>query len=119
MAAAKGDVPIHALVSRGGRPDLAEMYLGDLTIPTLLIVGSRDDLVLRLNQSAFEQIRCEKKLYIVDGATHLFEVPGTLDEVSVLAREWFLEYLPSKRHGSQFTAKTKNAIPNPTKESGF
>jgi putative phosphoribosyl transferase len=80
---------IMAVVSRGGRPDLAGDALEQVTAPTLLIVGELDDVVIKLNQSALERLHCEKELKIVPGATHLFEEPGTLDEVARLATEWF------------------------------
>jgi putative phosphoribosyl transferase len=77
---------VHAIVSRVGRPDLAGAALTRVQAPTLLIVGERDDQVVRLNREAFAQLRCEKRLLIVPGATHLFEEAGTLDEVARLAR---------------------------------
>jgi putative phosphoribosyl transferase len=88
-AAAEPGAHIDAIVSRGGRPDLADTRLGDLRSPTLLIVGSRDEVVLGLNRQAQEQLRCENRLAIVPGATHLFEEPGALQTVTRLAREWF------------------------------
>ena len=84
---------IRAVVSRGGRPDLAEPYLAQVTAPTLLIVGGDDEPVIEMNRSAYELLTCEKKLIIVPGATHLFEEPGTLEEVARLACDWFLLYL--------------------------
>jgi alpha-beta hydrolase superfamily lysophospholipase len=80
-------------VSRGGRPDLAGTHLGAVRAPTLLIVGGRDTAVLDLNQRALAELRCEKDLAVVPGATHLFEEPGTLDAAATLARDWFLRYL--------------------------
>jgi putative phosphoribosyl transferase len=80
-------------VSRGGRPDLAGPALARVRAPTLLIVGGYDLQVIQLNRVAFAQLHCEKQLVIVPGATHLFEEPGTLDEVAQLAREWFERYL--------------------------
>ncbi len=91
-AADLGDA-VGAVVSRGGRPDLAMEALERLKAPTLLIVGSLDEIVLDLNQTAYELIRAEKDLKIIPGATHLFEEPGTLDEVARHATEWFLKYL--------------------------
>lgn len=85
---------IAAIVSRGGRPDLAGPKLDGVSAPTLLIVGERDVAVLKLNQDALEHISAEKHLEIVPGATHLFEEPGALDTVAELARDWFLEHLP-------------------------
>ncbi|HAM53793.1 MAG TPA: hydrolase [Nitrospiraceae bacterium] len=80
---------IKAIVSRGGRPDLAEDALGKVVAPALLIVGGRDDVVISFNKKAFDVIRTEKRLEIVPGATHLFEEPGALEEVARLAAEWF------------------------------
>ena len=85
-----------AVVSRGGRPDLARAQaLAAVTAPTLLLVGGYDDGVIDLNQLAFDQLRCEKELVIVPGATHLFEEPGTLEAVATRAAGWFAEYLPA------------------------
>lgn len=85
---------IKAVVSRGGRPDLAEKVLQDVKAPTLLIVGGEDYQVIEMNQWALDQLKVEKKeLKIVPGATHLFEEPGTLEEVANLAGEWFKRYL--------------------------
>ena len=83
---------IHAVVSRGGRPDLATR-LESVHAPTLLIVGGNDHEVLRLNQIALHALPCFKRLDIVPGATHLFEEPGCLEHVATLARSWFTEYL--------------------------
>jgi putative phosphoribosyl transferase len=88
-AAAEPGADIDAVVSRGGRPDLAETRLPDVHSPTLLIVGSRDEVVLGLNKQAQQQLRCQNRLAIVPGATHLFEEPGALRTVNRLAREWF------------------------------
>ena len=85
--------PVRAVVSRGGRPDLADDALPEVIAPTLLIVGGLDDVVIALNQVAMEQMRCEKELRIVPGATHLFEEPGTLEQVADLARDWFSVHL--------------------------
>jgi putative phosphoribosyl transferase len=87
---------IGAIVSRGGRPDLAGNALRKVTAPTLLIVGGEDDLVIQLNEQALRALRCEKALRIVAGASHLFEEPGTLDSVAHLAAEWFVEHLSPK-----------------------
>jgi putative phosphoribosyl transferase len=89
VAAAERPDDIAAIVSRGGRPDLAAGALPRVRAPTLLIVGSLDRLVLELNQQALEQLRAEKQLVVVTGATHLFEEPGALDEVARLATDWF------------------------------
>lgn len=91
-AAATGE-KIRAVVSRGGRPDLAEGYLHLVRCPTLLIVGGRDQDVLRLNEAALAELTCEKQLAVVPGATHLFEEPGKLEEVARLASDWFERYL--------------------------
>ena len=91
-AAAMGEA-IGAVVSRGGRPDLAGSALSRVVSPTLLIVGGRDEVVLRLNQEAYAQLQCKKALKIIAGATHLFEEPGALEEVARLAAEWFREHL--------------------------
>jgi predicted alpha/beta-hydrolase family hydrolase len=92
-AAAELVAEIGAVVSRGGRPDLAMKALGRLQAPTLLIVGGRDESVLELNRQAYELINAEKELSIVPGATHLFEEPGTLEEVARLAAGWFGRHL--------------------------
>jgi len=97
VAAAERPELIRAVVSRGGRPDLAGPALARVTAPTLLIVGGRDRVVIEMNREAFAQLHCEKRLDIVPGATHLFEEPGTLDEVARLARAWFGEHLRLRR----------------------
>ena len=84
---------IGAVVSRGGRPDLAEQDLPKVVSPTLLIVGGNDPAVVELNETAFEKLHSVKKLEIVPGATHLFEEPGTLEQVARLAKAWFARYL--------------------------
>ena len=86
--------PVRAVVSRGGRPDLAGPRLALVRAPTLLIVGGRDSAVIDLNRDAATQLRCEHRLEIVPGATHLFEEHGALDQVASLATAWFLEHLP-------------------------
>ncbi len=93
VAAAARPKIVGAVVSRGGRPDLAGPALGHVRAPTLLIVGGNDLQVIDLSRWAFAHLRCEKQLVIVPGATHLFEEPGALDEVARLAREWFVRYL--------------------------
>jgi putative phosphoribosyl transferase len=93
VAAAAEGKGIAAVVSRGGRPDLAGPALLAVTAPTLLIVGGDDDVVLDLNRAAFAELRCEKRLSVVPGATHLFEEPGALDAVVEDARGWFLAHL--------------------------
>lgn len=93
QAAARDAEHVRAVVSRGGRPDLAEPYLASVTAPTLLIVGGYDEPVIEMNQAAYELLTCEKKLIIVPGATHLFEEPGTLEQVAEHAGKWFLRHL--------------------------
>lgn len=93
VAAAELGEIVRAVVSRGGRPDLAADSLPRVKAPTLLIVGGLDDAVIELNQSAYAQLRCEKDVEIVPGATHLFEEPGTLEEVAQLAADWFQRHL--------------------------
>ncbi|RXA20563.1 alpha/beta hydrolase [Methanosarcina sp. MSH10X1] len=89
---------VKAVVSRGGRPDLAEKALSDVKAPTLLIVGGQDFQVIEMNQWALDRLKVEQKeLKIVPGATHLFEEPGTLEEVANLAGEWFKSYLLEKK----------------------
>lgn len=91
IAASRLGSSIAAVVSRGGRPDLAGSVLGQVKAATMLIVGGNDTGVLTLNQGAFEQLVCKKRLEVVEGATHLFEEAGTLDKVAHLATEWFVE----------------------------
>lgn len=87
------DKKISAVVSRGGRPDLAMNVLEKVISPTLLIVGGNDEGVIVLNQTALDKLKCSKKLEVVPGATHLFEEPGTLEKVAELAADWFKKYL--------------------------
>ncbi|HET9494106.1 MAG TPA: dienelactone hydrolase family protein [Chloroflexia bacterium] len=96
VAAAYRPGDVRAVVSRGGRPDLAGDALPEVQAPTLLIVGGDDVPVIPLNRQALAQMRCEKALEIVPGATHLFEEPGALEQVAALARDWFLRYLPER-----------------------
>ena len=93
IAAAEHPDIIRAVVSRGGRPDLAGLALQRVQAPTLLLVGSDDEPVITLNEKAMRQMACEVRLEIVEGATHLFEEPGTLERVMELATEWFLTQL--------------------------
>jgi pimeloyl-ACP methyl ester carboxylesterase len=97
QAAAREPSNVKAVVSRGGRPDLAEPYLNRVTAPTLLIVGGWDEPVIEMNQEAYELLTCEKKMIIVPGATHLFEEPGTLEQVAEQASKWFQTYLNQVR----------------------
>ncbi|MGZ8847075.1 MAG: dienelactone hydrolase family protein, partial [Pyrinomonadaceae bacterium] len=96
VAAAKLGGHVSAVVSRGGRPDLAGDALPFVTAPTLLIVGGRDYPVIEMNKQALAKLKCQKQLEIVPGATHLFEEPGALEEVARLASEWFVRHLTKK-----------------------
>jgi putative phosphoribosyl transferase len=93
VAAAERAREVGAVVSRGGRPDLAGPALTQVRAPTLLIVGGEDTQVIELNREAFTQLQCEKDLAIIPGATHLFEEPGALEQVARLARDWFQRFL--------------------------
>jgi len=93
IAAADRPGTVRAIVSRGGRPDLAAPVLGRVMQPTLLIVGGEDDVVIHLNRKALAELGGIKRLVIIPGATHLFEEPGALEQVAALASEWFLRYL--------------------------
>jgi dienelactone hydrolase len=93
VAAAKSPDAVKAIVSRGGRPDLAGTLLSKVKAPTLLIVGGDDKSVIEMNEEAQKQMRAECKLVIVPGATHLFEEPGALEQVSKLAADWFTRHL--------------------------
>jgi putative phosphoribosyl transferase len=105
-AAAELPDVVHAVVSRGGRPDLAGESLTKVHAPTLLIVGGRDEVVLDLNRRAQAAIPGKCELVVVPGATHLFEEPGTLEKVAVLARDWFIDHLSPAR-GRQSAAKPR------------
>jgi putative phosphoribosyl transferase len=107
VAAARHGAAVKAVVSRGGRPDLAGLFLASVTAPTLLIVGGDDDLVLELNQQALRQLRCAKDLQVIPGATHLFEERGTLEEVARLAKQWFVQHLGHNPMGSQVSGQGK------------
>ena len=96
VAAAEIAQDVGAIVSRGGRPDLAGDALPKVHAPTLLIVGGNDDIVIELNEMARDQMRCQVKLEIVPGATHLFEEPGALEKVARLASDWFSLHLTPK-----------------------
>jgi dienelactone hydrolase len=98
VAAAERPDAVGAVVSRGGRPDLAGDALPFVRAPTLLIVGGNDAPVIEMNRWAMARLRCEKQLRIVPGATHLFEEPGALEEVARLAREWFTRHLQPAEH---------------------
>ncbi len=97
MAAAELGGAIGAVVSRGGRPDLAMAELPRVRAPTLLIVGGDDDVVIELNRQAYAQLRGIRELKIIPGASHLFEEPGTLEEVARLASRWFTQYLGGQK----------------------
>ena len=103
-AAALGD-KIGAVVSRGGRPDLAGTALTRVQAPTLLIVGGRDEVVIQLNRNAFAQLSCRKELKIIPGATHLFEEPGALEEVARYASDWFRTELTSESQQEESNAR--------------
>jgi putative phosphoribosyl transferase len=96
VAAAHAEREVAAIVSRGGRPDLAGESLSRVTAPTLLIVGSLDTPVIALNRQALSLLRGEKDMAIVNGASHLFEEPGTLEQVVALASDWFVEHFTRK-----------------------
>jgi len=93
IAAAELPLDIHAVVIRGGRPDLADKSLAKVRTPVLLVVGGHDEVVIQLNQQAQQKLCTINKLVIVSGATHLFSEPGTLEQVADLAQAWFLQYL--------------------------
>jgi putative phosphoribosyl transferase len=99
VAAARQPGQIGAVVSRGGRPDLAGQSLAKVTAPTLLLVGGRDEEVIELNRQALAVLRCTKEMVIIPGATHLFPEPGALEEVARLAQNWFLRFLIPGSHG--------------------
>jgi putative phosphoribosyl transferase len=115
VAAARNPQLVRAIVSRGGRPDLALDDLPAVTAPTLLIVGGNDQLVLDLNAQALAQLRCTKELKVIPGATHLFPEPGALEEVARLATRWFQAFLrsaSSRRPQSVATTKLDDRIPH-------
>ena len=107
-AAAELGSEIRAVVSRGGRPDLAAAALGRVVSPTLLIVGGRDYEVLDLNRIACERLTGVKRLEVVHGATHLFEEPGTLERVGDLAAEWFAAYMAPELHAAGSPARRES-----------
>jgi putative phosphoribosyl transferase len=96
VAAVEVPEDVRAVVSRGGRPDLAGEALPKVGAPTLLIVGGNDDIVIELNEQARDRMRCEVKLEIVPGATHLFEEPGALEKVAKIASDWFVNHIGAK-----------------------
>lgn len=105
VAAAERPESIRAVVSRGGRPDLAGGALERVRAPTLLIVGGEDDVVLRLNREAKRRLACEAALEVVPNATHLFEEPGALEQVALLARRWFERWLGGRTEGAEEGAR--------------
>lgn len=113
-AAAEPEVKIGAVVSRGGRPDLAAQRLVDVTAATLLIVGSEDKIVLDLNRAAQARMRCVNHLAVVPGATHLFEEPDTLRQAAELARDWFLGHLPTTKRRLPDKAGNERLWPDPS-----
>ena len=96
LIAASENMEISAIVSRGGRPDLADSYLERVDAPTLLIVGGADDVVMTLNQQARRHLHCESRIETIPGATHLFAEPGALEKVAELAATWFASHLRSR-----------------------
>ena len=106
QAAARNPSSIQAVVSRGGRPDLAETYLPSVTAPTMLIVGGNDEPVIEMNRAAYRRLACPKRLVIVPGATHLFEEPGTLEQVAEHALIWFQQHVHVLKHAGA-SAQTK------------
>ena len=98
IAAAERPGRVKAVVSRGGRPDLADQALPRVRAPTLLIVGGRDVAVISMNREAADRLRCDHQLTLVPGATHLFEEPGALEQVARHAEEWFRLHLGARRH---------------------
>jgi putative phosphoribosyl transferase len=113
LAAAAQNPAVGAVVSRGGRPDLAMRHLAEVNAPTLLIVGGNDYGVIELNEKAYRALRCEKALKIVPGATHLFEEPGTLEQVAELASEWFTHHL---RKPQRFEPRLADPVVYSTRE---
>ncbi|MER3398144.1 MAG: hydrolase [Chloroflexota bacterium] len=100
IAGANRPEDVGAIVSRGGRPDLAADYLDRVRAPTLLIVGGNDPVVLDLNRQALQRLRCEARLEVIPGAGHLFEEPGALERVAELARDWFRIHLVAGQEGT-------------------
>jgi putative phosphoribosyl transferase len=100
QAAARDPSLVQAVVSRGGRPDLAEAHLPSVTAPTLLIVGGADEPVIEMNRTAYRLLACPKRLMIVPGASHLFKEPGTLEQVAEHALAWFQQYFHLPQHKS-------------------
>lgn len=112
VAAAELGHHVKAIVSRGGRPDLAGSALPLVSAPTLLIVGARDYPVIAMNRDALCQLKCEKCLEIVPGATHLFEEPGTLEQVGRLAAGWFATHFPIRKFNEERKRQSLPCFPN-------
>jgi putative phosphoribosyl transferase len=108
QAAARGPVTVKAVVSRGGRPDLAERFLPQVTAPTLLLVGGYDEPVIEMNRAAFRLLRCPKEMTIIPGATHLFEEPGTLEQVADHALGWFLRHFAPQPEQTKASRRKEN-----------
>jgi dienelactone hydrolase len=113
VAAAARPAHVDAVVSRGGRPDLALRALPGVRAPTLLIVGGRDHAVIDLNRHAAAAMKAPHRLDIIDGATHLFQEEGKLELVAALAAEWFLEYLPGRKESAESNGKRCARPPAP------
>ena len=101
VAAARQPKKVSAVVSRGGRPDLASASLPAVQAPTLLIVGGDDDVVIELNAQAYQNLHCPREMVVIPGATHLFPEPGALEEVGRLAKDWFLRFLKPRQGGAK------------------
>jgi putative phosphoribosyl transferase len=117
VAAAREPAAVGAVVSRGGRPDLAHGYLPAVQAPTRLIVGGDDDVVLELNERALRRLGCLKDLVVIPGATHLFEEPGALEEVARLAQEWFVRHLAA-HNGAGGTTAARRERGQPARRAG-
>jgi dienelactone hydrolase len=111
IAAARLDDLVAAVVSRGGRPDLAGTYLARVSAPTLLLVGERDEPVIELNRDAFARMRCTREMITVPRATHLFEEPGSLEQVAALASGWFLQHFAGLSSRTPHVARTHGPRP--------
>lgn len=109
VAAAMRPNKVEAVVSRGGRPDLAGRHLAEVKAPTLLIIGEHDDVVIELNDEARRQMTAVVKTVIVPGATHLFEEPGTLEEVAELARDWFARHFEAESARQRIASRAARA----------
>ena len=110
QAAARDPSSIQAVVSRGGRPDLAEAYLPSVTAPTMLIIGGDDEPVIEMNRAAYRLLSCPKRLVIVPGASHLFEEPGTLEQVAEHALAWFQQHVHPAKYESTGAQTKERAL---------